>query len=41
MAERLGLERNTPSIFVNGVRIGDLKDLEGVLKQIDADLAQP
>lgn len=41
MAERLGLERSIPGIFVNGVRIGDLKDVEGVLKQIDAALAQP
>lgn len=41
MAERLGLERSVPGIFVNGVRIGDLKDVEGVLKQIDAALAKP
>lgn len=41
MAERLGLERNVPGLFVNGVRIGDLKDLEAVLEQIDAALAAP
>jgi hypothetical protein len=41
MAERLGLERSIPGIFVNGVRIGDLKDLAGVMKQIDAALATP
>lgn len=41
MAERLGLERSIPGIFVNGVRVGDLKDLDGVLKQIDAALATP
>ena len=41
MAERLGLERSVPGIFVNGVRIGDLKDLDAVLKQIDAALALP
>lgn len=41
MAERLGLERSVPGLFVNGVRIGDLKDVDGVLKQIDAALATP
>jgi protein-disulfide isomerase len=41
MAERLGLERSIPGIFVNGVRIGDLKDLAAVLEQIDAALAKP
>jgi hypothetical protein len=41
MAARLGLERSIPGIFVNGVRIGDLKDLDGVMKQIDAALATP
>jgi hypothetical protein len=41
MAERLGLERSIPGVFVNGVRIGDLKDLEAVMKQIDAALAKP
>jgi Thioredoxin len=41
MAERLGLERSIPGIFVNGVRIGDLKDLDAVMKQIDAALAMP
>lgn len=41
MAERLGLERSIPGLFVNGVRIGDLKDLDAVLKQIDTALATP
>lgn len=41
MAERLGLERSVPGVFVNGVRIGDLKDLDVVMKQIDAALALP
>jgi hypothetical protein len=40
MAERLGLERSVPGIFVNGARIGDLKDLAVVLQQIDAALAK-
>lgn len=39
MAHRLGLERNVPGLFINGVRIGDLKDLDKVLEQVDAALA--
>jgi hypothetical protein len=39
MARRLGLERNVPGLFVNGVRIGDLKDLDRVLEQIDQALS--
>jgi hypothetical protein len=38
MARRLGLERNVPGLFVNGVRIGELKDLDKVLEQIDQAL---
>ncbi|ACY13054.1 thioredoxin domain-containing protein [Haliangium ochraceum] len=41
MARRLGLENNVPGLFAKGRRIGDLKDLAGVLKQIDDALAQP
>lgn len=41
MAARLGLERSIPGVFVNGVRVGDLKDLDAVLKQVDAALAAP
>ena len=41
MARRLGLERNVPGLFASGVRIGDLKDLDKVLEQIDSALAPP
>jgi hypothetical protein len=38
MARRLGLERNVPGLFADGMRIGDLKDLDRVLEQIDQAL---
>lgn len=38
MARRLGLQSNVPALFVNGVRIGELKDLDKVLEQIDRAL---
>jgi hypothetical protein len=35
MARRLGLERNVLGLFANGVRIGDLGDVQKVVEQID------
>ncbi len=34
VAERLGLERNIPGLFANGVRIGKLRSLKAVIQQI-------
>jgi hypothetical protein len=39
VAERLGLETDVPAFFVDGVRLHDLGDLDGVHAQIDSLIA--
>jgi hypothetical protein len=41
MARRLGLERSVVGLFANGVRIGDLKDLEAVSTQVQQAFELP